>query len=715
MLNWNISIVLMMKIPLLTLILLVNTCLGSSIASASDDFLLSHKQVASAWQEIFPNGTSLGEQDPSIPIWPVYQVGQLIGYIFASIDFIQMPGFSGEPVNLLIGIDTQGNFKDVKMLAHNEPIFLHGLGEEPLLNFIRQYKNINIKKAIKVGRGQSQAIHYIDGISKATISVVIINETILLSALKVARSKLEGFESSQKKIATVREGPWTSLDWASLIDKGYVQNVKITNQLVQESFIGTSAEYLMDRVIGHEHDVYIDMFFSYLNVPTIGKSILGDSEYQRLMNKLNANEQAIIVMSRGHNSFLAEDFIPASIPDRLILEQNGLPVEIRDLNFYDTDNASFPYSSKFPHYKIFYINAKGALDPASEWQFSLLVNRSRGEFFQVTTSQFAQNYQLPMRFFKYEEVKNNQPTPPWMIIWKSRIVDVSILVSALTLLTLIVVFQHEITKREKLFRWIRRGFLLFTLVFIGWYAQGQLSVVNIFTIFKSIIHQFNIVDFLLDPMLFILWSYVFVSLFLWGRGVFCGWLCPFGALQEILSWFAKKLNIKQFVIKQILHERLWMIKYIVLIGLVITSFFSLYWAEVMSEIEPFKTAITLFFIRSWPFLIYAVLVLGLGLFIHKFYCRYLCPLGAGLAILGFFHRFEWLSRRKECGSPCQLCKKECEIDAIKPTGDIDYNECIQCFECIVYHNNEALCAPQVVAKKKLRKESSQADIICTYP
>jgi hypothetical protein len=110
LLNWNISIVLMMKISLLTLILLVNTCLGSSIASASDGFLLSHKQVASAWQEIFPNGTSLGEQDPSIPIWPVYQVGQLIGYIFASIDFIQMPGFSGEPVNLLIGIDTQGNF-----------------------------------------------------------------------------------------------------------------------------------------------------------------------------------------------------------------------------------------------------------------------------------------------------------------------------------------------------------------------------------------------------------------------------------------------------------------------------------------------------------------------------------------------------------------------------------------------------------------------------
>jgi NosR/NirI family nitrous oxide reductase transcriptional regulator len=698
---------------LFLVVILINACF--STVSFADDNQLPNVIVASTWQDIFPNGTSLGDKDTSIPVWPVYQVGSLIGYIFESIDFIQMPGFSGEPINLLVGIDTQGNFIGVRVLAHNEPIFLHGLGEEPLFDFVKQYKQLSAVDVIKVGRGKSNAITYIDGISKATISVVVINETILLAALHVAREKLEGFESTSTAVARVKDDLFSVLSWQDLLDKGYLQQVKVSNKMVQESFVGTSAEYLTNDLVGRDNDIFTHLSFAYLNVPTVGKNILGDSDYQRLQRELKEGEQAILVMSKGHYSFIGDDFIPASIPDKLTLEQNGLPVEIRDMNFYDGEPINSPYLSAFSHYKIFRINPKALFDPALEWDLSLLVNRSRGQFFQVTTREFSKKYTLPKTFFEYPAVKESHYTPPWLIIWESRIFDIVILVISLMLLTAVVLFQHKITKKVKLFRWVRGGFLLFTLVFIGWYAQGQLSVVNIFTLFKSIIHQFRIEDFLLDPILFILWSYVFLSLFLWGRGVFCGWLCPFGALQEIVSWLAKWLNIKQFLIKQSDHERLWLIKYVVLMGLVTTSFFSLYWAEVMSEIEPFKTAITLIFVRSWPFLIYAFFILGFGLFVHKFYCRYICPLGAGLAIVGFFHRFEWLKRRKECGTPCQLCKNECEINAIKPSGSIDYNECIQCFECIVYHNSEDLCAPQVIANKKLKKENRSQDIICSYP
>ncbi|MGD2008002.1 MAG: hypothetical protein PVJ95_07000, partial [Cellvibrionales bacterium] len=85
--------------------------------------------------------------------------------------------------------------------------------------------------------------------------------------------------------------------------------------------------------------------------------------------------------------------------------------------------------------------------------------------------------------------------------------------------------------------------------------------------------------------------------------------------------------------------------------------------------------------------------------VHKAYCRYLCPLGAGLAIAGAFPLFKWLHRRAECGNPCQLCRHKCEIGAIDRSGQIDYRECVQCLECVRIIEDPRECAPDRLAAK----------------
>jgi len=282
-----------------------------------------------------------------------------------------------------------------------------------------------------------------------------------------------------------------------------------------------------------------------------------------------------------------------------------------------------------------------------------------------------------------------------------------VLVGSLILLSGVFIFQQRISAHSRGFHLFRGGFLLFTLGFIGLYAQGQLSVVNIFTLLLTLGHDFDIRVFLMDPLIFILWSFTFVSLFIWGRGLFCGWLCPFGALQELLGWVAKRLRIRQWKISERRHQRLQKLKYVILLGLLLAAFYSLSLAERLAEVEPFKTSITLFFVRSWPFVLYAVILLGLGLFVHKFYCRYVCPLGAGLALLGKFHLFAWLKRIDACGQPCQHCKNHCEIGAIERDGRIDYDECIQCLECIVILNNDDQCVATISARKQAEKTGKQ--------
>jgi polyferredoxin len=295
------------------------------------------------------------------------------------------------------------------------------------------------------------------------------------------------------------------------------------------------------------------------------------------------------------------------------------------------------------------------------------------------------------------------PKPLWVTIWEGKVWIIAVTLLYLSLLTVFFVYQRRIAHNLSLVRNIRAGALVFVLFFVGFYAQGQLSVVNIYTLFLAIYDGFKIQLFLLDPVIFILWCFVFVSLFLFGRGLFCGWLCPFGALQEFAGMLAKKLRIKQISIKGPLHQHLQKLKYVILIVIVGSAFYSMELAEKLAEIEPFKTSITLYFIRSWPFVAFALVLLALSMKIHKVYCRYLCPLGAGLAILGSFPLFKLIRRREECGSPCQLCKnKKCDIDAIEPSGQINYQECIQCLECVTTIENPDICVIDKYKKRPIK-------------
>ena len=124
---------------------------------------------------------------------------------------------------------------------------------------------------------------------------------------------------------------------------------------------------------------------------------------------------------------------------------------------------------------------------------------------------------------------------------------------------------------------------------------------------------------------------------------------------------------------------------------------------VAAEIEPFKTVITLRMQRAWPFVVYALVLIAAGLFVERAFCRFLCPLGAVMAIGGKLRWFMPLKRRPECGNPCQLCSKRCPIQAIEPSGAINMDECFYCLDCQIIYNDATVCPPLVNEAKRNRK------------
>jgi len=296
--------------------------------------------------------------------------------------------------------------------------------------------------------------------------------------------------------------------------------------------------------------------------------------------------------------------------------------------------------------------------------------------------------------------------PPWQRIWRDRLVDIAIVCLGLAVLTGILFFQDTLTQRPRLTYWVHTVFLTWTLLWLGWWVNAQLSVVNVLTFTNALISDFRWDYFLLDPLLFILWSAVAAALLFWGRGAYCGWLCPFGALQEFAHRLGRLLRLPSLTVPWGLHERLWPLKYMIFLGLFGLSLYAMASAEQAAEVEPFKTAIVLKFVRDWPFVVYAGLLVAASMVIDRFFCRYLCPLGAALAIPARLRMFDWLKRHRECGAPCQRCAIECPVQSIHPDGRINPNECISCLHCQTLYWDQYRCPAMI--QRRLKRERAQA-------
>ncbi len=661
-------------------------------------------------EQFFPD-TSLSAPEGDYQVRTIRKGDEVLGYAFQSINVVDIPAYSGKPINIQVLLDPQGVIVDAYVLEHHEPILLVGIPVEKLHAFTAKYQGISVDQRVVVGHSSDEKAVTIDAVTGATVTVMVVNEIVMRAAHDVAVSLglVEDKAGTAQKPATIRLDDYQPASWSELTGNGAIRRLHLTRGDIDKAFKGTEAEGIDEAQPDAVDETFIDLYAAEVNPPTIGRNLLGESQYQSLMDGLKPGEHAVAVMASGDYSFKGSGYVRGGIFDRVQLRQFGNVISFHDRDFQRLDDVYAEGIPDFSEMAIFIVREHVAFDPGSPWTLELLVRRQTGPISGVFTS-FELPYQMPEAY-----LDRPQPTaeelaaaeeasrPMWVTIWYQKSFQIGVIVAALALLTVILFLQDSLTRRPHFLHWLRRGYLVFTVVFIGWYALGQLSVVNALTFVHALFQDFRWELFLTDPVIFILWTFTAASILLWGRGVFCGWLCPFGALQELINEAARKLKVPQYELPFAVHERLWAIKYIVLLVLFGISLESMMMAEKAAEVEPFKTAITLHFDRQWWFVAYAVALLVINLFTRKVYCRYICPLGAALSISSKVRLFDWLKRRPECGSPCQLCAKECEIQAIHPDGHINHNECHYCLDCQMTYHNEDKCPPLILKNKRAKR------------
>lgn len=687
--------------------------------------------------EIVPGANRFGAIEGAPPAAPAFAGDRLLGYAYLNADVVSSTGYSGKPVNILVGLSLDGKVVGAKLVEHHEPIVLIGIPPQKIESFIKGYVGLNVLEVPSVTRAGPP----VDIVSGATVTVMVIGDSITRSAIRVARARgLGGSQLSAAAAAPVTRTVDLSKSaiesWESLLGDGSVRRLHLTIADVNEAFARSGNQAAAAQAeAGDPGDIFIDLYAALVSIPTIGRSLLGDQGWEQLQQHLKPGQHAIVVAGEGRYSFKGSGYVRGGIFDRIELIQGDNTIRFRDRNHRRLGDLLADGAPQFPEIGLFIVPEDAGFDPVEPWRLQLLVQRAIGARDKAFLT-FDVSYALPDRYVRTEqraviaatptgpdaasvperrnemqppsraEAYDDLDTPLWQRIWRERIIDIAILATALLILAGIFFAQDQLVRRPRLYNAVRVGFLAFTLFWIGWWAHAQLSVVNVLTFTSALRTDFRWDYFLMDPLIFILWFAVAASMLFWNRGTFCGWLCPFGALQELLNRGARMVGIPQLSVPFGAHQRIGAIKYVIFLVLFGLSLYDLAFAEKASEVEPFKTAIILHFWRDWPFVLFAGLLLVAGLFIERFFCRYLCPLGAALAIPARLRMFDWLRRYRECGNPCQQCAKACPVQAIHPEGHINPNECIQCLHCQMLYHHAYKCP--VAIQRRLRREKRQA-------
>ena len=638
---------------------------------------------------VYPNAERLGDEEGTPPAIPVFQGDKIVAYIFSTLDIINAPGYSTTPFDVIAGVDLEGRITGAKVVFHREPYIVYDIVRQ------RQLDTLLTRQAGRLLSGGLAADPLPpDYVAGATVSARAMRAGVLTTAGLVLRARVA---RSGVSVPTLDVETYTKKTIDELAAEGAVLRRQVTSGEVEQGLTAAGAAgATLEWPLGGANDLYIEFLTALVTTPSIGGNLLGVLRFEEYKAQLNGGH-AILVASRGPYDFFGTNHLLASQGNRF--DRLRVVQESRTFTFVQNDYAYAVPIQGMQLAGLYRLPAE--FDPVKPWRLEILVN-TRGT--PTVSVPFGLDYKVPDSYILMPQpaaaaIELPPEIPAWVEAWNESKVDAAILAVLLSVLTLIFVFQNALARHRLAHRVVRNGFLLVVLVWLGWTANVQLSIVNVMNYLLAPFKHFDIGFYLAEPLMLIIAVYTLISVLLIGRGVFCGWLCPFGALQELLAQVSRALRVPQWAPSVKLEQRLWMGNYIaagVVLILVMTEIDP---AGATLEIEPFKTAITSKFTRAWPFVLYAGALLAIGLFSERAYCRFLCPLGGFLAVLDRLHLLNRLKRRPECGSPCRLCERSCPVRAIAPSGKIVTAECFQCLDCQVEYHDPKRCPPLVQAVK----------------
>ena len=613
-------------------------------AAAVDRTTIDDPFSERALSKAFPGADGFSEPQGEYRIVDVYREvdgeRRVVGYVYLTSNVVDVEGYGKEPIEYLVGLDTNGTIRGVELVEQHEPFFDRISAIQRLRQFGYQMVGMSVTQDVTLRDAESGEYH-VDALTGASVTTRASIESVTQSARIVAREK--GIISdSAADSSTTNE---TATDESS------------TERRMTLADLGRGTD------------------LAHWTAPAPGAAA-GSNASLDLYAAPIASAPVRQSMFAGEN---------ASLPDAnatvlwVGLSAPGSPGRPERLRLHQWTDSTTPSVTETRIEGVDWSAALvvGSLDTSRPFVLDLTVGDERvrrtyapGGVAVRSPVDAAAARTLPAWVGTVESA--------WQDNWGTALALVLFLGGILAVFT----FRSRICRYAGVtVNRLRIGTLGVTLVFLGWYHPTQPTTQQIAILVREVLSWattggFRWALFFSAPLVALTFICIALVLPKWGRGVFCGWICPFGALSELLY----KVTPWAYELPREYHVKLEKIRYPLFVAIVIGFVISTDFGATLAKVEPFKAAFYSSLVSDPVYIAWSAVLIVSGAFMFRPYCRYVCPLGAGLALGNVLQR-EPIQRYDLCGD-CVKCQTDCEFQAIEDDGSIDRFQCFQCSVCV---------------------------------